>query len=122
MRKYMKMKTNPMTPEAKTPEARATEAAARAMCDRVNGVGAYDANIGRRQTVWVTQAQAGIEAYLAASTARPTERGAVEDAIAGAREFVDAADAEGFDAADALDMIREFAALPATDQPTKDKP
>jgi len=43
----------------------ALEAAARAMCDRVNGIGDYDENIGQRRTGWLAQAKAGIAAYLA---------------------------------------------------------
>lgn len=40
--------------------------------------------------------------------------GAVQRIIADAREFVEAANSEGFDAADALDLIREIAALSAS--------
>lgn len=43
----------------------AVESAARAMCDRVNGIGDYDENIDQRRAGWVSQAQAGVAAYLA---------------------------------------------------------
>jgi len=41
-------------------------AGARAMCDRVNGVGDYDENIDQRRAGWVSQARAGVAAYLTA--------------------------------------------------------
>lgn len=43
---------------------KAVEAAARAMCDRVNGVGDFDENIEQRRSGWVAQAQAGFDAIL----------------------------------------------------------
>jgi hypothetical protein len=46
-------------------QAEAVEAAARAMCDRVNGTGDYDENVGQRRRGWMAQARAGIAAYLA---------------------------------------------------------
>lgn len=48
--------------------AEAIEAAARAMCDRVNGQGDYDENVGQRRAGWVAQAQTGIAEYLATAT------------------------------------------------------
>lgn len=44
------------------------EAAARAMCDRVNGIGDYDENIGQRRPGWTAQAKAALDA---AALARP---------------------------------------------------
>lgn len=52
------------SPVPTAPEA--IEAAARAMCDRVNGVGDYDANIEQRRSGWMAQAEAGFAAILAA--------------------------------------------------------
>ncbi|KQM36051.1 MazG-like family protein [Sphingomonas sp. Leaf10] len=47
----------------------AIEAAARAMCDRVNGIGDYDENIEQRRPGWTAQAKAALDA--AALARRP---------------------------------------------------
>ncbi|WP_293875519.1 hypothetical protein [Sphingomonas sp. UBA978] len=56
-----------MDDKQEAPPAHAIEAAARAMCDRVNGIGDYCENIEQRRAGWVAQARAGINAYLAAA-------------------------------------------------------
>lgn len=49
------------------------EAAARAMCDRVNGIGDYDENIQQRRPGWTAQAKAALDA---AAIVRATGAGA----------------------------------------------
>jgi hypothetical protein len=62
-------------------EVEAVEAAARAMCDRVNGIGDYDANIDKRRAGWLSQARAGVKAYLAALRSSSDQPGGERGAI-----------------------------------------
>lgn len=62
----------------------AIEAAARAMCDRVNGIGDYDENIKQRRTGWMAQAEAGLNAAILAL--HPPVMGEVEAENARLRE------------------------------------
>lgn len=52
----------------------AVERVARAMCDAVNGVGDFDANIDQRRSGWERQARIGIAAYLATNAPDAAKR------------------------------------------------